>query len=419
MLVGTQKNAKGSVMHEKSRREFLSSLSSLLGVGCAVCCLGGIIALPRRATAVGGNLDSCFDGRCGRRIFGETLPHAHVARYWEPLDGGAVHCYLCPYNCVLADGERCRCQAKENHRGALYDMVYGYAATLHLDGIEKLPLYHRYPGMITLALGTAGCGLHCKYCQNWQLSQAPPEKTENYRLMPADVIHLAQEQGAGAIALAYTEPLTFFEYSCDIAQAARRAGLKVFLGTGGFACPEPVAELARLVDGVAFGLKGFSDEFYGSVVGSGVKLDHILASLQAFRSAGTHVEIANLVVPTKNDDPEGIRALARYVKRTLGGRTPVHFLKFFPHFQLKQLPPTGQRTLEQAAAVARAEGLDYVYVGNLPGHSGNNTYCPNCGALAIQRIGFRVLAVNVDATGNCSGCGGPVAGCFTPRRITG
>lgn len=404
-------------MADHNRREFLSTVSAMLGAG-GVALAGGSLLAPRLAQATDGNLDMCFDGQCGRRIFGETLPHDKVARYWEPLSGGDVHCFLCPYNCVLKDGERCRCQAKENHGGTLYDMVYGYVATMHLDGIEKLPIYHRYPGMRTLALGTAGCGLHCKYCQNWQLSQVLPEKVENYRLLPGDIVRLAREHGAQAIALAYTEPLTFFEYSCDIARKARQAGLKVFIGTGGFACPEPVGELAKLIDGVAFGLKGFSDEFYDGVIGEGVRLDHILASLEAFKSAGTHIEIVNLVVPTKNDTASNVRPLARYVKQTLGADTPVHFLKFFPHFQLKQLPPTGQRTLEQAAQVAHDAGLSYVYIGNLPGHRGNNTYCPHCGALAIQRIGFRVLAVNIDSRGSCTQCGKHVHGEFTPHQIT-
>ncbi|MBN2081061.1 AmmeMemoRadiSam system radical SAM enzyme [bacterium] len=405
-------------MGNTSRREFLTQLGALLGAGGVALAGGTALLWPARPRAADGNLDMCFDGKCGRKIFGETLPHDKVARYWNELPGGAVHCALCPYNCVLMDGERCRCQAKENHQGTLYDMVYGYVATMHLDSVEKLPVYHRFPGLTTLALGTAGCGLHCKYCQNWQLSQVPPEKTENYRLLPDEVIGLARQNGAAGIALAYTEPLTFFEYACDIAKAARKAGLKVFMGTGGFAMPDPAREIAKLVDGVAFGLKGFTDEFYGDVVGPGVRLEHILASLEAFKSAGAHIEVANLIVPTKNDAESDIRALARYVKQTLGSETPLHFLKFFPHFQLKQLPPTGQRILETAEAIAREEGLAYTYIGNLPGHRANNTYCPHCGALVVQRIGFRVLAVNIDDHGNCPNCVKPVAGIFTPRHIS-
>ena len=408
-----------SCTNGKSRRDFIATMSALVGAGCVVATGGGFLLTPRHALGQTPNVDACFDGQCGRRMFGETLPHTRVARYWNPLPDGDVHCSLCPYNCVLAEGERCRCQAKENSGGVLYDMVYGYVATMHLDSVEKLPLYHRYPGLSTLALGTAGCGLHCQYCQNWQLSQLPPEKTENFQLTPAEIVELAKRHGAEAIALAYTEPLTSYEFSCAIAAAARQAGLKVVMGTGGFACPEPVRELAALVDAVAFGLKGFSDSFYGEVVGPSVKLDHILASLEAFKAAGTHIEVANLVVPTKNDQPEDIKPLARYVKTTLGPDTPIHFLKFFPHFQLKQLPPTSQRTMEQAAEMAHLEGLRHVYIGNLPGHSGNNTYCPHCSALAIQRIGFRVLAVNIDSAGCCTECGQRLAGEFHPHQLTG
>jgi len=405
-------------MASQNRREFLAQLSTILGAG-GVAYLGGAALLKSgTAHAAGGNLDVCFDGKCGHKIYGETLPHDKIAKYWEPIGGDKIHCALCPYHCILADGERCRCQAKENHGGQLYDMVYGYVATMHLDYAEKLPIYHCYPGMLTLALGTAGCGLHCKYCQNWQLSQAPPEKTENYRLMPDDVVALAKENNAQAIALAYTEPLTFFEYSYDLAKAARKAGLKVFMGTGGFACEEPVRDIAPYVDAVAFGLKGFCDEFYDEIVGPGVKLNDILKSLEAFKAGGTHIEVVNLIIPTKNDAADQVRPLAEYVCNTLGTGTPLHFLKFFPHYQLKQLPPTGQRSLEQAARIGREAGLSHVYIGNLPGHSANNTWCPHCGALAIQRIGFRVLAVNIDKEGHCTSCQGMVPGDFSVSATT-
>lgn len=405
-------------MAEHDRRQFITTAALLMGAGCLACVGGARLLTPRRAAAADGNLDACFDGQCGRRIFGEKLPFEWQARFWQPLDGSRVQCVLCPYDCVLKDGERCRCNGKENHGGKLYDMLYGNVATLHLDSVEKLPLYHSYPGIKTLALGTAGCGLHCKYCQNSQLSQVPPERAEHYRLPPQDIVALARSHGLPAIALGYTEPLTFYEFSYDIARAARQAGLKVFMGTGGFANVMPVREIAPHLDGVAFGLKGFSDAFYDEVIAQGVKLDQILASLEAFAAAGTHLEVANLIVPTKNDDPADVSRLAQYVKRTLGADTPLHLLKFFPHYQLKQLPPTSQSTLERAAAAARAAGLNHVYIGNLPGHSAGNTYCTGCGALLVQRIGFRVLAVNLDGQGRCAQCGATVPGRFTPHFIT-
>ena len=405
-------------MDTKTRREFLSRVGSLIGTGCIIGCGGTALLRPASVSAAGGNLDACFDGQCGRMIFGEKLPFDRLAKYWSALDKSRIQCTLCPYNCILKDGERCRCNAKENHGGKLYDMVYGYIATMHIDSVEKLPIYHRFPGMKTLTLGTAGCAFSCKYCQNWQLSQAPPERVENYRLMPEDIIELAQLHQVDALALAYTEPLTFFEYSYDLARMAKRAGLKVFMGTGGFANPEPVLDIAPYLDGVAFGLKGFSDEFYQDVIGQAVTLDQVLASLEAFKSGGAHLEIANLIVPTKNDSSEDVLRLSAWIGRNLGTDTPLHFLKFFPHFQYKQIPASTQSTMERAATAARNTGMQHVYLGNLPGHSANNSYCADCGALVVQRIGFRVLAVNLDEAGRCDACGARHSGNYSPHFIT-
>lgn len=405
-------------MTSKTRREFITTIGSLAGAGCIIGCGGAAWLRPTKAQAAGGNLDACFDGQCGRLIYGDKLPFDQLAKYWTALDNQQIQCTLCPYNCILNDGERCRCNAKENHGGELYDMVYGYVATMHIDTVEKLPIYHRYPGMKTLSLGTAGCAFHCKYCQNWQLSQVRPEKVENYRLLPDDIIRLAKLHKVDSIALAYTEPLTFYEYSYDLAKAAQSAGLKVFMGTGGYANPGPIREIAPYLDGVAFGLKGFSDAFYQDVIGEGAKLDQLLASLEAFKAGGAHVEIANLIIPTKNDDPQDVAKLASWVGKNLGKETPLHFLKFFPHFQYKQIPATGQTTMERAAKAARDTGMQHVYIGNLPGHSANNSYCASCGEMSVQRIGFRVLAVNIDDRGNCTSCGAGQLGDYSPHFIT-
>jgi pyruvate formate lyase activating enzyme len=301
--------------------------------------------------------------------------------------------------------------------GVLYDMVYGHVAALHVDPIEKLPLYHIRPGMQTLCFATAGCGLHCAYCQNWQLSQVLPEDTRNFKLMPKDIVRLAKEEGLDAICGAYTEPLTFFEFMRDVAKEAKANGIKTYVATGGFINPEPAKEIAGLVDGFAFGFKGFSDEFYDDVIGSGVKLSDILTSLKTIASTGVHIEVVNLLLPGLNDKTYEVAALSEWVRDNIGVETPLHFLRFFPEYKMKNLPMTPPQTLIGARKTAMDVGLKYVYIGNLPGHEGNCTYCSSCGALVVQRVGLRIIDYHLSDQGKCKKCGAKVPGDFSSYSI--
>jgi len=403
-----------------SRREFARKLA-YLGGGCALLASSGSIALSLLSSKVlaGDNVDACLSGYCGRYIYGKKLPYKNVARYWQKIDSGTVQCFLCPYNCILKNGQRCICNAKEPNNAVLYDMVYGYVATLHIDPIEKFPIFHFLPGEKVLTLGTAGCALNCKYCQNWQLSQAIPEDTKNYLFQPKDIIKVAKSEKLSAVGFSYTEPMTFYEYTYDICEQAKQNGLCTFVATGGFINPKPLRDIAPLIDAICITLKGFSDKFYKDYIAKGknVKLKHILTTLETAKSSGMHTEVVTLLLPGINDGESEIAWGARWLKENLGADTPWHFLKFFPRYLMRNLPPTPHTILDRAREIAMAEGLKFVYTGNIPGHRGNNTYCPNCQQLLIQRVGFEVIKNRLNSS-RCSNCGTKIAGNFSRITLT-
>jgi pyruvate formate lyase activating enzyme len=338
----------------------------------------------------------------------EPLPvsYCHV-----PHTGTFVQCNLCPHQCIIADGERGDCRVRENRGGYLYSMVYGNPCAVHLDPIEKKPFYHYLPTAAAFSLATAGCNLRCKYCQNWTISQVPPEDTRNADLPPEDVVRYAQRQGAPVIAYTYSEPIIFYEYMFDTARLAREAGLRNAVISAGFINPEPLRALCEVVDAVKIDLKGYDSAFYRDVCGG--ELEPVLETIAAIYETRTHLEIVNLVVPTLNDDLGQLRALARWIVDDLGPDVPLHFSRFYPQYKLKNLPPTPVETLEQAREIALGEGVRFAYIGNVGGHPGNHTYCPACGEVVIQRVGFGVQAYHIEG-GRCIFCGAPIPGVWWP-----
>ena len=338
----------------------------------------------------------------------EPLPvsYCHV-----PHTGAYVQCNLCPHRCIVADGERGICRVRENRGGRLYSMVYGNPCTWNVDPIEKKPFYHFLPTIGAFSIATAGCNLRCLYCQNWDISQSPPEQTQNLDLPPADVVRYAQQQQAPVIAYTYSEPMVFYEYMLDTARLARERGLLNVVITAGFVNPEPLRDLCQTVDAVKIDLKGYDEDFYREVCEA--ELGPVLEAIRTVYESGVHLEIVNLVAPTLNDSPEQLRALARWVARDLSPDVPVHFSRFHPQYKLVNLPPTPVETLDQAREVALEEGVRFVYVGNVPGHSGNHTYCPACGEVLVARQGFAVTEYQL-VGGICAYCGEPVSGVWWP-----
>jgi pyruvate formate lyase activating enzyme len=294
-----------------------------------------------------------------------------------------------------------------NVRGELRSLVYGRPIAEHLDPIEKKPFFHFLPGVEALSLGTAGCPLRCRFCQNWEISQARPEDHAGEFRAPEQVVERARRRGAPVVAFTYNEPTVFTEYLTDIARAARRQGLRSVLVSCGFMTEAPLAEMIEVLDAIKIDLKGFSPEFYREV--SGAELEPVLRSIRQIARAGRHLEIVNLVVPTLNDADDRLRELAKWVAGEAGPDVPLHFTRFHPDYQLLNLPPTPVATLERARDLARAHGLRYVYIGNVPGHAGNHTYCPRCGEIVVERAGFFTTALRLH-DGACAACGQKIAG---------
>lgn len=320
--------------------------------------------------------------------------------------GRTVRCELCPRFCSLAPGQRGQCRARENLGGELVTLVYGNPCAVHVDPIEKKPLSHVLPGTRTFSIATAGCNLHCRFCQNWQISQRPPEETHNHNLPPAAVVEQAVGNNCPSISYTYTEPMVFYEYTYDTSALAREKGLKNVLVTAAYINEGPLRELCPVIDAANVDLKGDA-EYYRKVVGG--TLDPVLRSLEVMREMGVWIEITNLVVPTLNDRPEQIEWLAGWVHDHLGPDTPLYFSRFQPLYRLRNLPPTPAETLRMAREIALSEGLRYVYTGNLPGDPGENTVCPNCGKTVIGRTGYRVREKNLQ-DGKCGFCGQSIAG---------
>jgi len=393
----------------RSRREFLDEvvrIASATSVG---------LALPWRALQALG-----LDG-----------PGAPRARYWatastpgidclachlrsdKPLDSQHRHnpttvtCLLCAQGCQIAVGKRGKCRARANVGGELRSLVYGRPVTTNVDPIEKKPFYHFLPGAAAFSLATAGCPLRCRFCQNWEISQASPEDFEAPYVGPAEIVSQAGSKRARIIAFTYNEPTVFTEYMVDIARAARARGLQSVLVSCGFMNEAPLAEMCQALDAIKIDLKGFSDEFYRNV--SGAALAPVLRSIRQVARSGVHLEIVNLVVPTLNDSERALVELVKWVAGEVGPDVPVHFTRFHPDYQLLNLPPTPVATLERARAAAIEAGLRYAYVGNVPGHPGNHTYCPKCAKVVVERRGFFVTSLQVTA-GRCGFCGQKIAG---------
>ena len=341
-------------------------------------------------------------------------PTRHEARFYRRLEGGAVQCQVCWRGCVVAEGELGFCGNKKNVGGSYYSLVYGRPGAVQIDPIEKEPAFHMLPGSTILCIGTAGCNNRCRFCQNWHLSQQSLWQVPDLGHSAEEIVAMALEAGCRAVSFTYNEPTVFYEFMIDIASRAREAGLGALCHTNGGMSREPMLALLEVMDAVTVDLKAFTEAFYREVSSS--RLAPVLQTLETVRASGRHLEIVNLVIPTLNDDPADIRRMCAWIKAHLGQDVPLHFTRFFPAYRLQRLPPTPVATLELAAQIAAEEGLQYVYIGNLPGHRQNSTFCPGCGETLIQRLHFAVLEVRLEE-GRCLGCGHQVPGIWRdPRR---
>ncbi len=331
------------------------------------------------------------------------------AMLYEKLDQNRVRCNLCAHHCLIAEGKKGICQVRENREGQLYSLVYGRTISQNIDPIEKKPLFHFYPGSTAYSIATPGCNFRCAWCQNWEISQMLGERQiiAGYEATPEQIITRAQRHGCRSIAYTYTEPTIFFEYAYDTARLARAAGLANIFVTNGYMTEEMLKTIAPYLDAANVDLKAFRDRTYRQYVGA--KLQPVLDSLKAIEQLGIWLEVTTLVIPGINDEPEELQDAAQFIVRELGADTPWHITRFFPDYQLRDIPPTPQKSLEQAWEIGKSEGLRYVYLGNVSGEEKQNTLCPECGTLLIRRNIFGVVANRIKE-GCCPDCGCAVAG---------
>ncbi len=284
-------------------------------------------------------------------------------RFYSKLADGRLKCGLCPHGCTLRDGQRGLCGSRRNAGGVMVSDVYGHPCALAVDPVEKKPLAMYMPGTWCLSMACTGCNLRCLNCQNYEISQALPHEVESYNVSPAQMVDMAIERHLPSIAYTYTEPLTYYEYIGDIATLAHERGLRNILVSAGYINPEPLEQLAPLIDAANVDLKSFSDEIYSRV--NGVHLQPVLDTLLALHRADTHLEITNLLIPGINDDMAMIASMCRWLVQNGLGGCPLHFSRFFPRYRMSEARPTPKSTLFQARDIAQEAGIEHVFLGNI------------------------------------------------------
>jgi len=329
------------------------------------------------------------------------------ARNYLKLDEGKVRCNVCPHRCVLTDGSTGFCGTRINRGGKLYTLIYGEVSAISIDPIEKKPLFHFWPGSGTLSISSVGCSFKCPWCQNWYISQARAGEYPTTYMPPRAIVSYAKRYEAPSISYTYNEPIIWYEYLLDVAALAKKEGLMNVLVSNGYMTPETAEEFSKYVDAANVDIKSWREEVYKKYCKA--ELEPVLEACKIMKEKGVHVELTYLIIPSINDDLNDIESFCRWVAEELGEYTPLHFSKFYPHYKMTQLPPTPVELIEKALNVARSAGLKYVYSGNVPGHDGENTRCPSCGALVIKRFGFEILEYNLTEDGMCKSCGyGPI-----------
>ena len=332
------------------------------------------------------------------------------ARYYKRLPGNKVECELCPNKCRVADLERGTCGVRENRGGTYYTLVHSRAAAAHVDPMEKKPLFHFLPGSLAFSIATAGCNMECRFCQNWEISQFRPEQVRAMKLTPRDVHEMARRSGAPAIAYTYSEPTIFYEYMFDTAKLGQTTGIKSVVISAGFTEEKPLKDLLPVVDAIKIDLKSFRQDFYDKICRG--KLESVQKTIEIIHNSNKWLELVVLIVPTLNDSEAEMKDMARWVKSTLGPDVPMHFSRFHPTYRLRDLPRTPAATIQRCCDIARAEGIRYVYVGNMPGHPAESTYCPKCGERVIERVGLS-LASNRLQAGRCPKCATQIPGVWS------
>jgi len=385
-----------SILNKKiSRRDFIKY--GIIGV-CSLGVGGYLLnryVLKKKVTDV-------FESGAPKELWKWSKEAYHYVKL-----GKNVQCKLCPNNCLLEPNDRSVCRVRVNKDGKLYTLVYGNPCSVHVDPIEKKPLFHFLPTTKAFSIATAGCNFRCLNCQNWTISQQKPEDTQNYDLMPEKVVELAQQQDCKSIAYTYNEPSVFYEYMYDTSKLALKKNIKNLWITNGSMNEQPLIEFCKYLDAANVDLKSFKQSIY-SDLNSG-HLQTVLDTLKTLKQEKVWFEVTNLVVPTWTDDIDMIAEMCDWLYKNIGSDYPLHFSRFSPQYKLTHLPPTSVSFLEQAHKTALDSGIKFVYIGNVPGHKAQNTYCPKCNKIVIERKGYVTNTDNL-VNGTCKFCGEKIAG---------
>lgn len=337
------------------------------------------------------------------------------ARWWTPLNDHKVVCTLCPRYCKIGDHQSGFCFIRRNEGGRLVTFGYGQPAAIHVDPIEKKPLYHFLPGTQILSMGTAGCNMGCFFCQNWDISKARSDHGSSSLLSAEAVVESALYSGCSSIAFTYNEPTIWAEYVIDISRVAHEHGLKTVMVTNGYITPQAFDEVYLWIDAANVDLKAFTEHFYSRITLT--HLNPVLETLKRLKqNTSVWFEITNLMIPTLNDEEEETKKLADWILENLGELVPLHFSAFHPDFKLRDKSPTPHDTLHRARRLAMERGLKFVYEGNVMCEESHTTFCPHCGKALIRRSRYDLKAYELTPEGTCRYCGTLIAGHFP--RIT-
>lgn len=313
-----------------------------------------------------------------------------------------LNCKVCERRCLISEGKKGFCEMRQNIGDKLFSLNYAAASSVAVDPIEKKPLFNFYPGSTVLSLGSVGCNFRCKHCQNWSISQATLEEMSLREILPEDAVSLAKQYNCRSIAWTYNEPTMWLEYTLDSAVLAQKQNLKTVYVSNGYMTEEALDTVGPYLDAVNIDLKGMSEEFYKELCDA--RLQPVLDNIKRIHDRKIHLEITNLIIPGYNNTDENIRALVNFMADEVGVEVPLHFTRFFPYYELKNLPPTEISDLEKAYKIAKNAGMKYVYVGNVPSSDGENTYCYSCGKLLVGRSSYTIQENNLK-NGKCPECG--------------
>ena len=323
------------------------------------------------------------------------------AVFWEK-EGEAIRCSLCPHSCLIKEGKKGICRVRGNIGGRLYALSYGKVSSLHMDPVEKKPLFHFKPGKMVFSMGGASCNLRCLHCQNFSIAQVGLDEIPLRTVPPEEVPELCRKNGSEGVAWPYNEPTIWYEYMMDASRLCKEDGLFTISVTNGFIQEAPLRTMKGVIDAMNIDVKGFTEKFYSEVCKA--RLAPVLKACEVAKEIGIHVELTYLVIPTKNDRQEEISEFCQWVRDSMGVDTPVHFSRFHPDYKMADVPSTPRSTMNMACREGKAHGLEYVYIGNLVTEKGENTYCPGCGSLLVRRTGFQAEVTGV-SDGKCAKCG--------------